>query len=43
MRNLNEYVARETNKEDKCTGSFIRHYPWRSPLGPAKAVLIYFR
>jgi hypothetical protein len=22
MRNLNEYIARETNKEDKCTGRF---------------------
>ena len=22
MRNLNEYIAREANKEDKCTGRF---------------------
>jgi hypothetical protein len=43
MRNLNEYIAREANKEDKCRVGFIRHHPWRSPFGPAKAVLIYSR
>lgn len=39
MRNLNEYIAREANKE----AGFIRCHPWRSPFGPAKAVQNYSR
>jgi len=41
MRNLNEYIAREANKEDGSLGGFIYCHPWRSPFGPPKAVLIY--
>jgi hypothetical protein len=41
MRNLNEYIAREANKEDKCIGRFYLPPSLALPFGPAKAVLIY--
>jgi hypothetical protein len=30
-------------KKINVQADFIRHHPWRSPFGPAKAVLIYSR
>lgn len=32
MRCLNEYIAREANKEDKCTGRLYSSHPWLSPF-----------
>jgi hypothetical protein len=43
MRNLNEYIARKRIRKMAAQAGFIRHHPWRSPFGPAKAVLIYSR
>jgi len=43
MRNLNEYIAREANKEDVCTGRFYSLPSMALTLRPAKAVLIYSR
>ena len=43
MRNLNEYIAREANKEDGCTGRFYSQPSLAFTLRPAAAVQISSR
>jgi hypothetical protein len=43
MHELNESITRQANGRMPAPVSFIRHHPWRSPFGPAKAVLFCFR
>ena len=39
MRNLNEYIAREANKEDNCTGRFWeKRFKSQALLGEAVVI-----